>query len=371
MALTVNWRVLRDLAEFRATEGIALSFYLDLDPAADVSTRVNSLLARAAREVDGGLTRDQQLSLVGDLDRVGRFVAEELDRGGARGLAVFASGLDNLWRSLLLSEPVADAVKVDAEILLTPLVPLIGRGEGALVAAVGRERGEVFRLLGGRLHPVADRTEEQPRRHDQGGWSQARLQRHVDRLAQEHLQRVAEELARRVRRDSERIVVVATEETRSAFTDLLAPDVLGSIVGWTTAEAHAGPAELLTAAAPVLDEWRGVEELRAIERWREEAGRNGRAAAGWEPTLEAASEGRVSLLLYREGADHGAWRCPHCGRATVHEEGVCPLDGTSMEPSDGLDVAVHRTLSGGGDVRALTERPDLDPVEGIGALLRY
>ena len=69
------------------------------------------------------------------------------------------------------------------ELYLTPLVPLMGRGEGALVAVVSRERGEVYRLQDGKLHEVADRGSEQPSRHDQGGWSQANFQRHIDELS--------------------------------------------------------------------------------------------------------------------------------------------------------------------------------------------
>jgi hypothetical protein len=43
-----------------------------------------------------------------------------------------------------------------------------------------------------------------------------------------------------------------------------------------------------------------------------------------------------------------------------------------MEPTrDGLDLAVHHTLSHGGEVCPVTGCHDLDPVEGIGALLRY
>jgi peptide subunit release factor 1 (eRF1) len=126
----------------------------------------------------------------------------------------------------------------------------------------------------------------------------------------------------------------------------------------------------LAAAEPVLAGWRVGEEERAVERWREEAGRNGRAASGWDRTLAAASEGRVSLLLYRQGVDREAWRCPRCAQSSS-AAGPCPLDGTSMEPADGLEVVVHQTLSSGGAVRALTDRRDLDPVEGIGALLRY
>jgi len=41
------------------------------------------------------------------------------------------------------------------------------------------------------------------------------------------------------------------------------------------------------------------------------------------------------------------------------------------ERDDGLNLAVHRTLAHGGSALALRRYQDLDPVEGIGALLRY
>jgi peptide chain release factor subunit 1 len=377
MAGTVSWDALRELAGFRAAKGVAVSLYLDLDPGTtaptpDIATRVNSLLSDAARQLErSDLTHDQRQGLKADVERIRRYFEQELVRDGAHGVALFASELDNLWRPLTVTESVTDAVKVSSELYLTPLVPLVGRGEGALVAVVGRERGEIYRLHGGKLEQLADRTEEAPGRHDQGGWSQARYQRHIEHLVQEHLQRVGDELDRRVRRRSERIVVIASEETRAAFDDMTSKEVQDAIVGWTTAEAHAGPHELLAAATPVLEAWRARAEEQAVERWREEAGRHGRAASGWETTLEAASDGRVDLLLYRNGVQHSAWRCPGCGRLAARD-GACPLDGTRMERTDeGLDLAVHQTLSNGGTVWAVTTRPDLDPVEGIGALLRY
>jgi peptide chain release factor subunit 1 len=377
MAATVSWDALRELAGFRAAKGVAVSFYLDLDPsvtptAGDVATRVNSLLAEAGKHLDRTeLKHDQRKSLRADIERIRRYIEQELVRDGAHGLALFTDDLDNLWRPLALTESVADTAKVNAELYLTPLVPLVGRGEGALVAVVGRERGELFRLRGGRLELISKLTEDQPGRHDQGGWSQANYERHIEHLVHEHLKRVTAELDRRVRGRSERVVIVTTEETKASFDDLLPKSMQSAIVGWTTAEAHAGPAELLAAAAPVLEASRAREEERAVERWREEAGRNGRAAAGWETTLEAASDGRIDLLLYRNGIRHVAFRCPSCGRLTT-VDGTCPLDGARIEQTDeGLDLAVHQTLSNGGTVWAVTTRGDLDPVEGIGALLRY
>jgi hypothetical protein len=43
-----------------------------------------------------------------------------------------------------------------------------------------------------------------------------------------------------------------------------------------------------------------------------------------------------------------------------------------MEPrDDGLDLAVRQTLAHGGEVCAIEFFQDLDPVEGIGAILRF
>jgi hypothetical protein len=41
------------------------------------------------------------------------------------------------------------------------------------------------------------------------------------------------------------------------------------------------------------------------------------------------------------------------------------------ESQNGADLAVQQTLAHGGTVRAMRERQDLEPVEGIGAILRY
>lgn len=377
MAGMVTWSLLRELASFRAENGCATSLYLNLDPsdvptAGDAQARMNALLTAAAKSGRKELTHEQRGSLKADWEQIGRWFADDFERDGSRGLAVFAAGLDNFWRTLPLPEPVADKVKVGRDFELTPLVPLVGRADGTIVAVVGREQGQLYRLTAGRLEELVQHYDEQPGQHDQGGWSQARYRRHIEKLVQEHLKGVAEELDRSRRRlQSPRVVLVCSEEMRSEFTDELSAAAREALVGWTPARAQAGPAELLNAVTPILERAEAKDEAETIERWREEAGRNGRAAAGWEQTLEAASDARVELLLFQEGTDHPAWRCPACGRAAV-SDGSCPLDGTRMEEVDaGLDLAVHQTLAHGGAVWAIRHHEDLAPVEGIGALLRF
>jgi peptide chain release factor subunit 1 len=378
VASSVTWEALRQLAGFRAEKGCAISLFVDLDPSiaptpGDARTRVRSLLDEGEKRSDGTTqTHEQRLGLKSDFERLREFFDEEFQRDGTRGYAVFCAGLDNLWHTVPLSERVPDEIKVSRELYLAPLVPLVGRGEGAVVAVVSREQGRLYRLRAGRLDEVANLFEEQPRRHDQGGWSQARMQRHVDELTKDHLKTVAEELATQLRRlQFPRVVVVCPEELKSEFVDALAGEARGAIIGWTTAKAHASPAELLAAALPVLEEWRERQEAQSVERWKEEAGRNARASSGWEATLEAASDARVDCLLFQEGVEHPAWVCPACGRVSV-SGGRCPLDGTEMERrEEGLDLAVHQVLAHGGHVLAVRSRQDLDPVGGIGALLRF
>jgi peptide chain release factor subunit 1 len=380
MASTVTWDRLRELARFRAQNGCAISLYLDLDPSVtptpgDAATRVNALIdeverSEAARRPD--LTHEQKQGVRKDVERLRTFFENEFDREGSHGFAVFSANLDNLWRPLALSERVPDVVKVGRSLYLAPLVPLVGRGERALVAVVSRERGDVYRLHASRLEEVAEHFQDQPGRHDQGGWSQARYQRHIEKLVHDHLKDVAETLDRQVREQGgPPLVVVASEETRAELEETLSHEVKKAIVGWTSADAHAGPAELLEDVQPLLESQHGDRETEVVERWKEEAGRNARAAAGWGPTLEAASDGRVELLLFQNGTDRPAWECPACGRV-ASEGGACPLDGTQMEErKDGLDLAVHQTLAHGGTVLALSQRQDLEPFEGIGALLRF
>jgi peptide chain release factor subunit 1 len=227
-------------------------------------------------------------------------------------------------------------------------------------------------LAAGRLAELADLYEHQLSRHDQGGWSQANYQRHIDEHVNEHLRDVAEELASQVHRlRATDVVVVGPEESRAQFIDLLPFEARRAVVGVTQAEAHAGPAELLEVAAPLLREARARHERECVERWREEIARDGRAASGWDDVLEAASDARVELLLFRNGVVHAAFQCPSCGRASARD-GSCPLDGTRMEPADdAVDLAVQQTLAHGGSVLAVENERDLEPVGGIGALLRF
>ena len=380
MAVTVTWDQLRELAGFQADQGCAVSLYLNLDPsevptAAGLETRTNSLISEANRTLEerkSSLSREAREALKGDIERIQSWFDDGFDRHGVRGVAVFAAGLDNLWSTLPLPDPVMDRVTIGGALCLAPLARLAARTHPLLVAAVGRERGQVFKLQSGNLVEIADEAGEALGPRDQGSRSQVRNERHIDELVERRWRRVADTLDACLRKLSgARIVLVGADEMRSDFTAILSSDVSNRLLGWATAESRADATQLLEAARPVVEAWWAERDEAIIARWREEAGKNGRAATGWEQTLEAASDGRAEVLLVQDGVDEPAYQCPACGRAQ-HAGGSCPLDGTTLESREsGLDLAVHKTLVHGGTVHVIRERRDLEPVGGVGALLRY
>ncbi|HEV7639616.1 MAG TPA: Vms1/Ankzf1 family peptidyl-tRNA hydrolase, partial [Gaiellaceae bacterium] len=212
--------------------------------------------------------------------------------------------------------------------------------------------------------------EEVPGQHDQGGWSQARYQRHIENLVLRHLKTVGEEIDRTVHNRRPHLVVIAPEEMRGEFESKLSHEARESIVGWVSADAYANETELLELVRPLLDEAQARTDNAILERWEAERGRGGKVAAGWKQTLDAASDARVEVLLVSEGARHQAWSCPECGRAYA-DGGKCPLDDTKLEErEDAVDLAVHHTVLHGGSFVQFGSGALAD-AGGIGALLRF
>jgi len=377
MGASVTTDILRELAGFRAGHGCAISIYLDFDPSStptipDVETKFNAVYSEAEKLAERlADARDCRVALQSDLRRIRTWWNDEFTRDGANGVALFASSNDGLFRAVPMVHAVRDSVRIGHELHVEPLAGRLESGDGALVVVVSRERGTVYRLRDGRLNEVADETEEQPGQHDQGGWSQARYQRHIDNLVQQHLKTVGSEIDRRARGGNSLVIVgVAPEELRSDFEAELSQEARDALAGWVGAEAHAGPAELVPLVQPLVDERRARHEHELLDRWQEARGKGGRAAAGWEETLEAASDARVDLLLLEEGASTPVYRFRDCGRASV-EDGTCPLDGTALaEEPDGADAAIHLTLGHGGAVIRVG-RGALADAQGVGALLRF
>lgn len=370
---------LRRLAAARAGDGgKVLSLFVNLDPSEFATprardTEITSVLDRAHRDVEGQeLERDQRLALRHDLEEAERFLRGELPASDARGLAVYLSSAADIHEAVRLPAPVECEPVIDDSPWIEPLAGLVN-GDKLCVALVSRRNARI--LLGSheRLEEEAQVTDDVHRWHDQGGWSQPRYQRGIEKEITDHLKRVADELFVRLqRRRFDQLLVGVTEELWSHFCDQLHPYVKERVLGRFDVEVeHATPSQVLEAVRPLLAEHERAREAGALERLASRVGAGDRAAAGLEPTLAALNERRVECLLYEERFSAPGGVCPRCGLLTAEGE-QCPLDGTPLERRENIvENAVETALAQSADVLVVRDHPGLGPLGHIGALLRF
>src|SRR3954468_10026949 len=257
---------LRRLAELRPDEGKVVSIYLNLDPTEFASgparsTAINSVLDQAGRAA-----RDEDPSVREDVARI-RGAFKGFDFQGAHGVAVFASGSEDLLEVIKLPRTVENAVVIDESPYIEPLVE-VQSGARYGVVLVNRQTARIFRGSRDRLDEVARVDDQVHRRHDQGGWSQARYQRSVDKEAQDHLKNASEELRRRhERRPFDALFVAAPEAVYKDFCDTLHPYLKERIVGRVEVDVeHTNGDDVQQAAEESITTYERKLEKEALDR---------------------------------------------------------------------------------------------------------
>lgn len=270
-----------------------LSVYLDLDPA-----RFPTPASRAT-ELDALLSQAQRDGAAVDAERVQRLVAQDpqLLRGG-RGLAIFSCAATDTLESVTLPAPVEPLAVLDSVPWLEPLAALVTADDWG-VAALSRRGARLFR--GGRrgLVEFAALSDDVHGRHRQGGWSQARYRRGIERAVAEHVAHATEQLLRAHRRRAfERLVVVAAPELWPTVERSLHAELRERLAGRVERDLeHASPEELAEAVAPVVEQAEREREQAALARLQEALARGGPAAAGTDEVRALLDQRRVAVLL--------------------------------------------------------------------------
>ncbi|MBV9805007.1 MAG: hypothetical protein JO130_17535 [Solirubrobacterales bacterium] len=371
----------RRLIEHRTGHPV-ISLYLDLDPERFAtpparSAQIRSLIDQAARELDAsdGLSHDELVTLRADLQRLDSYLSSrEPPFQGAGALGVFCSGADDLFEVIQLSRPTSGRVVIGRSPFVEPLVSALQQRRW-LVALVSRRLG---RVLGG---PVDQLTEHQNfdeyvhGQHDQGGWSQARYERSVEKDTDDHLRRVAEGVNQRWREQRfDRAAVGGPVEIVPRLEAFLSAEVKACLVpGRVEVDlSSAGDEAIRGALAKLVLKDEEEREREALDRLAAGVGSGGRGVGGPEDTLEALNERRVRVLLLEPGFDRQGARCQSCGLLMLQPSGACPADGGALETLEHMrEGAIEAALAQGAEVMVVRHHPDLGPLQGVGAILRF
>jgi hypothetical protein len=366
---------LRSLAELRLDRPVVLSLYLNLDPSQFATpparkTSVRSLIDEAERRLRerNGLTHEDKTALQASLERASDFLENNLPSDGAHGLALFASERNDLFEALKLPRAVPNRVAIGHSPLVGPLAR-IARRERWCLALVNRRDARIFRGSPDGLREIQQIHDAVFGQHDQGGWSQARYQRGIEKEKDDHLKNTGDALMRHFKRQPfERLITGGPREVVTDFEQKLHHYLSGRLAGRIEVDVeHSNADGVLEAARPLIEKLEHQRERDALEKLGE------RGACGLNDVLPPLNERRVELLILDEqfGGVTGV-QCLECGWLGL-EGDRCPADGSELTQLEDLTEAmIELSVQQAADLLAVRhERAALETHGGAAALLRF
>lgn len=369
--------LLRKLAEWDTHGAPVYSLYLDVDGRRypreqDYLLRAQELCRRMGERATALHREDAADGVVRhDTGRMMMFLERDFERAGTRGVALFSCSAANLWEEILLTRPVRDRAAVAEAPYLLPLEALIETYESFCTVLVDRSRARIFLAERGGIQERTDVFDELPRRHDQGGRAQSRLQRHVDELAERHLRHVCDVLLRFFKRKGfDHLIVAGPEEIVPEFERCLHDYLRRRIVARETMAVTASATKVLERSLEIEKRRDAERERRTLDHLQAEAAAGRGAVVGLAPTLDALNDGRVDTLVVPLGTESRGTRCIGCERLSA-ADGRCASCGAEMEPvPDVLESALAAALRQGCRIETLSSIPEQTGLE-LGALLRF
>jgi len=290
-----------------------------------------------------------------------------------RGVAVFASPAEGLFVPIELPVPVEPRLCIGSRAYLRQLVATCHAHPHLIVTMVDAKTARLVEIeLGSILEEVAITDPNVPAKTDQGGWSQANIQRHIQDHINHHHKEVAERLAKMFdRRGGLDTILSGQDRNLSNFRGYVPKRIEERIVGELHLDIRVASDEVVRAAEALWREARARSLAEQLDNLATESRRNGRGALGMTKVIEAANQKKIERLLIGPNASGRGWKCTSCGVIGENVPLGCPACGApvvSVDLVEELVAAAHQEdaslgFADGGSI--------LDDYRGVGAFLRF
>jgi peptide chain release factor subunit 1 len=251
--------------------------------------------ARSATYPAGSSDRE---SLDKDVARITEYLANEVDPS-ANGIAIFSCSAANLFEAIQLTAPIEQHwLYIGDAPHLYPLARLESKYPRYAAVVADTNTARIFVFATGEL--VNERLIQgmKTRRTHQGGWSQARFQRHVENFHLHHAKEIAEALERIVQQEGITEIFTAGDETiLPLLREQLPKHLAEKIVDHLKLDAKAPVADVISATGDAMDRLNERGDIEKVEAAVGGYRGGGLGVVGPEETLAALIKGQVDELL--------------------------------------------------------------------------
>ena len=375
------------LAAFEPAPYPVVSLYLNTQPdqhGRDNFQTFTKKELKARLQTYGDKTPDRD-SLDHDVERINNYLESEL-QPSANSVVIFACHAGELFEAVQLDAPIEDHwLSIADRPHLYPLARLVSQFQPYAAVLADTNSTRILVVAQNAVSGAQSINGVKTRRTSQGGWSQARFQRHIENYHLQHIKDVIEALDRTVTRDRiEQIVVAGEPVVLSLIREQMPKHLAEKIVDELKTDLAGSPDDEVIRAA--LETMRKVNERTDREKVDAAVGAyraGGLGVVGTDQTLLALTNGQVDeLLLTASLASLGTLhKTPAAVMAMANDAGLAEpavetvVAGEAARADIGTvqlaDELVARARQTAARVTFIEDASLLEAYGGVAALLRF
>jgi peptide chain release factor subunit 1 len=383
--MTLNEQLDR-LARFEPAPYPVVSLYLDATPGQHGRDQFQSFVRKEfrARADTYAAGTPERASLDKDLERISAYLSNDLSPS-ANGVAIFACDAGQLFEAVQLEAPFeGHSLYIGDQPHLYPLARVISQHPRYAAVIADTNRARILVVAHGAVEHTQSVEGVKTRRTSQGGWSQARYQRHVSNYHLHHVKEVVEALDRIVQRDNIGAILLAGDPVvLPIFREQLPKHLADKVIDEMTLATDAPEHEILRAAYESLQRSNETTDRERVEAAMGAYRAGGLGVVGPDETLLALTNGQVDELLITSSLANlqglkgtKAAEMALANDAGLNDPAVEPVAAGEAERTDIgtvrlADELVAKAQQTGARITFIEDASLLERCGGVAALLRY
>ena len=383
--MDINTQLAR-LAAFEPSPYPVISLYLNTQPDHRGRDNFQSFVRKElkARAQTYPARSPEREMLERDMERIAAYLEGEV-KPSSNGIAIFACDAGELFEAVQLDAPVDDHwLYVGDQPHLYPLARVLARYPRYAVVLADTNRTRILVVAHGEVAQDTPVEGVKTRRTTQGGWSQARFQRHVENYHLHHIKDVIERLEKIVQKESiDRIVISGDPVVIPLLREQMPKPLAEKIVDEISLDSQAPQADVLSATLDSLKDADSKSDREKVDAAIGAYRAGGLGVVGPDATLLAITNGQVDELLIASslasieklGSSRAA-QMAIANDAAIAQPAVEPS--MAGEPSTAdvgtvrlADELVTRAHQIGARICFVEDASLLEPYGGVAATLRY
>ncbi len=288
------------LAAFEPAPYPVVSLYLDTRPDQHGRDQYQAFTRKElkARSRTYPLKSPERESLDRDIDRITRFLENER-QPSANSIVIFACAAGELFETLQSAGVIPQhALHIGDRPHLYPLARLESQFPRYAAVVTDTNTANILVFAAGAVESDREVRNVKTRSTTQGGWSQARYQRHLENFHLAHIKEVVDTLDRVVQVEGiSQIVVSCDEVTLPLLREQLPKHLADKVVDHIRVEAHGAAADVLKASVESMAKVNAVTDREKVTAVLNAYRAGGLGVVGAENTLDALINGQVDELL--------------------------------------------------------------------------